>query len=89
MTDIPVCTGVMRAARKKLTLEKYKECVTNIQSLKCVMRTIRGKKHNLFTQEMNKIALSSFDDKRWLFECGVHTAAHGSVLISSSCHKCS
>ena len=89
MTDLPVCKGVMRAARKKLTLEKYKECVTNIQSLKCVVRTIRGKKHNLFTQEMNKIALSSFDDKRWLFECGVHTAAHGSALISSSCHKCS
>ena len=88
LTDMPVCKGVMKAARKKLSFNKYKACVTNIQSLKCTVTNIRAKKHELFTQEMNKIALSTFDDKRWLFECGVHTAAYGSSLISSSCHKC-
>ena len=41
------------------------------------MNTIRSHKHDMYTETVNKIALSREDDKRVIMEDGVHTYAHG------------
>ena len=41
------------------------------------MNVIRSHRHELFTEEINKIALSANDDKRVILEDGIHTLAHG------------
>ena len=41
------------------------------------MKSIRSDHHNVFTFQMNKIALSAFDDKRWILDDGITTLAHG------------
>ena len=41
------------------------------------MNVIRSHLHTIFTETVNKIALSPFDDKRSIREDNIHTFAHG------------
>ena len=43
---------------------------------KCRYRSIRSKRHQLYTIEEHKIGLCGFDDKRWILRDGVTTLAH-------------
>ena len=49
----------------------------NFNKVKADMYTIRSQKHQLYTQKLTKIALSTTDDKRFLLPCGIHTVPHG------------
>jgi len=40
------------------------------------MNVIRSRLHEVFSEEVNKIALSSEDDKRVIMEDGIHTNAY-------------
>ena len=40
------------------------------------MRRIQGKKHKMGAQEINKIPLSCFDNKRFVLNNGIHTLGH-------------
>ena len=46
------------------------------------MNIIRSHKHEIFTETVNKIALSANDDKRVIREDGIHTFAHGHYKIT-------
>ena len=41
------------------------------------MNIIRSYKHGLYTEEVNKVALSAEDHKRVIMEDGIHTLAYG------------
>ena len=41
------------------------------------MNVIRSHLHDVYTEELNKVALSADDDKRVILADGVHTLAHG------------
>ena len=45
------------------------------------MNVIRSYKHNVFTEEVNKVALSADDDKRHILEDGINTLALGHYRI--------
>ena len=40
------------------------------------MKRIQSKKHKIGTYEVHKISLSFFDDKRFVFDDGIHTIAY-------------
>ena len=40
------------------------------------MKRIQAKKHKIGTYEIDKISLSSFDDKRYVLGDGIHTLAY-------------
>ena len=46
------------------------------------MNIIRSHKHEIFTETVNKIALSANDDKRIIREDGIHKFAHGHYKIT-------
>ena len=45
------------------------------------MNTIRSHRHEVYTEEVKKIALCPSDDKRHILEDGVHTLALGHYMI--------
>jgi len=41
------------------------------------MNVIRNQLHDVYTEEVNKVALSAVDDKRVIMVDGIHTKAYG------------
>ena len=72
------CKGVKKAVIKKtITFNDYKDCLFNNKPAMRKMNVIRSHLHTIFTETVNKIALSPFDDKRLIREDNIHTFAHG------------
>ena len=80
--------GVNKNAQKNLTRADYLKCVYEPERVFVDLYNIRSKNQNMHTVKERKIALSSFDDKRLILECGVHTRALGNVKTSQACEKC-
>ena len=78
------CKGVKKPVIKnRIKFNDYKECLfTGKKQLK-KMNIIKSQKHVVYSEEVNKIALSSNDDKRIIFVDGVHTLAHGHRKFST------
>ena len=47
-----------------------------IKKLLDEMKKIQAKKHKIRTYDIDKISLSSFDDKRYVSDDGVHTLTY-------------
>ena len=45
------------------------------------MKTIRSDYHHLGSYELNKVSLSSFDDKRYIRKNGINSYAYGHYKI--------
>ena len=76
--------GVSRAYRKKIPFSEYKKCITNIKSHHVDAYSIQSKGHIIRTMKMNRKCFSSFDDKRYVMPCGIHTVGYGSKFIRQS-----
>lgn len=75
------CKGVKRGYRKTLTFEQYKSCVVNVRQLNLEQSSILSKNHSIYSVSMNRVALTSFDSKRFQ-TCSKHTLAYGSKFIT-------
>ena len=67
--------------KKSIEHEDYKKCLTDRKPQLRKMNVIRSYKHNVFTEEVNKVALSADDDKRHILEHGINTLALGHYRI--------
>ena len=47
------------------------------------MNVIGSHSHEIYTEEINKIALSSDDDKRAIMADGIHTLAYGHTNLKN------
>ena len=72
------CKGVKKSVVKKtITYEDYKNCLMTKQGQLRTMNVIRSHLHDIYTEEINKVALSADDDKRIILNDGMHTLAYG------------
>ncbi|EDO46053.1 predicted protein [Nematostella vectensis] len=72
------CKGVKRAVVKKsIGFDDYKDCLFGKEPQMRMMNVIRSHGHNVYTETVNKRALSHEDDKRIICDDGIHTHAHG------------
>jgi len=72
------CRGVKRSVvSKSIHLEDYKRCLFTGEDELRKMNVIRSRGHELFTEEINKIALSANDDKRIICDDKINTHAIG------------
>lgn len=87
-----VCKGLGRIAiEKRLKFKHYKKCLFSHHDRRYSFSTIRSKKQKVQTMQIKKKAISHFDSKRWLFDCGIHSVPYGSFLIPdfyNECPKC-
>ena len=66
------CKGIKKVVvSKHLSFQDYKDCLERKQNLYKAMNVIRSHKHTLWTEEVNKIALSADDDKRIIKNDGI------------------
>ena len=76
------CKGVKKSVVKKsITHEDYKTCLLTGKEQLRKQNIIRSYKHEVYTEEVNKVALSANDDKRYILEDGINTLALGHYKI--------
>ena len=84
-----VCKGIGKVAIKnRLKFAEYKKCLFEGDEIRHNFTSILSQKQKLFTVIRNKKALSRFDSKRWLFQCGIHSVPFNSILIKKYGNKC-
>ena len=83
------CKGLSKNSTKKLTLEQYKSCIEDKKVITALMHCIRSKNHVLHSVAINKASFNSFDDKRFLLNCGKHSVPYGSIYQRNGfCPEC-
>ena len=76
------CKGVKKqVVENSITHEDYKTCLTTGKEILRKQNILRSYDHEIYTEEVNKIALSAADDKRHILSDGVHTLAWGHYKI--------
>ena len=72
------CKGIKKAVvEKSIRHEDYKTCLTTGKEQLRRQNIIRSYEHELYTEEVNKVALSAADDKRYLLKDSYDTLAWG------------
>ena len=76
------CKGIKKSVVKKSIMhEDYKKCLLTGEEQLRKQNIIRSYKHEVYTEEVNKVALSASDDKRYILEDGIGTLALGHYKI--------
>ena len=79
------CKGVKKqVVESSITHEDYKTCLRTGKEQLRKQNILRSYEHEVFTEEVNKIALSSIDDKRHILSDGIHTLAWGHHKIKNN-----
>ena len=76
------CKGIKKAVvERTIRHEDYKTCLTTGKEQLRKQNIIRSYDHEVYTEEVNKIALSAADDKRYLLKDSFDTLAWGNRRI--------
>ena len=79
---IKKCKGIKKAVVEKcISHEDYKTCLQTGKEQLRRQNIIRSYEHVLYTEEINKVALSAEDDKRYLLKDSFDTLAWGHYKI--------
>ena len=77
------CKGIKKkVVQKSITHDDYKKCLLTGKEQLRKMNIIRSHDHEVYTEEVNKVALCA-DDKRYILEDGIHTMAWGHHKLNS------
>ena len=73
--EVRKCKGIKKNVKKKLDFDDYVQCLFLGKKQMRKMKIIRSEKHDIYSKEVNKIALSNEDDKREVLLGKVKTIA--------------
>jgi hypothetical protein len=83
------CKGLGRLAiQNRLKFKHYRNSLKYGTTKRFDFHTIRSKKQNIATVRMNKLIITHFDAKRWIYSCGIHSAPYGKSKLSIQCPRC-
>ena len=77
--------------KRELMFENYKDCLLNDKVILKLQQRFKSDHHNVYTEEINKIALSSNDDKRLQTSDRIKTCPYGTnafKVVESEMLKC-
>lgn len=76
--------GISKAVVKNtITHQSYKDCIVNSTQMNVEVCSFRTSNHTIYTNKINKIGLSSYDDKRYIQPNGLDTYAYGHFKIQN------
>ena len=74
--DFKKCKGIKKnVVKKSIDFDDYVKCLFSGEKQMRKMKIIRSEKHEIYSKEVNKVALSNQDDKRTILKDSVHTLA--------------
>ena len=74
--EVRKCKGIKKnIVKKKLDFDDYIQCLFTGRKEMRKIKIIRSEKHDIYSKEVNKIALSNEDDKRIILEDKIKTIA--------------
>lgn len=71
--------GIQKRTAREIHFKKYLKCIEESYARRDKVFQITSKAQTISTNLVNKISLSSFDDKRYIFNCGVHSEPYSHV----------
>ena len=74
--------GVQKAVKKTLNHDLFRECLFTRKSVIKTMTQLRSSCHQILVNEVDKIAMSCFDDKRFVLDDGISSLAYGHYRLS-------
>ena len=75
-SEVRKCKGIKKnVIKKKLDFDDYVKCLFSGEKKMRSMKIIRSEKHDIYSKEVNKIALSNEDDKRHVLKDKIYTLA--------------
>ena len=91
-----ICKGLGKVFAARLTMPLFRDCLglsrRDMVSLRCKTYNIRSYSFQVSTIESLKLALSAYDNKRFILNCGIHSLPYGHYKISQYgdyCLECS
>ena len=80
--EIKKCKGIKKqVVKSSISHEDYKTCLLTGKEQLRKQNILRSYSHEVYTEEVNKVALSALDDKRYILSDGIHTLAWGHYKI--------
>ena len=74
--ELKKCKGIKKnVIKKKLDFDDYVKCLFKGEKEMRSMKIIRSENHDIYSKEVNKVALSNQDDKRQVLDDKIHTLA--------------
>ena len=74
--EVRKCKGIKKnVVKKAIEFADYVQCIFFGEKQMRTIKIIRGENHDIYSNEVNKIALSNEDDKRMVIEDKVKTLA--------------
>ena len=78
------CKGITKGYKKNIKFGDFFKCIKSINSHYTNQYHIRSKNHQLQMTKVRKLCYSSFDDKRYVLRCNIHTVPFGSLFCKIS-----
>jgi hypothetical protein len=79
--------GIQKRTARAINFDRYLRCIKNKNIQRDLTFQITSKKQVISTNQVSKISLSSFCDKRFILNCGIHSRPYSSN-VSPFCEKC-
>ena len=74
--ELKKCKGIKKnVVKKSIIFDDYVRCLFSGEKEMRTMKIIRSEKHDIYSKEVNKVALSNRDDKRKVLNDQIHTLA--------------
>lgn len=88
VSSVSKCKGVAKNKRKQIPFSAFVACIENITRTRTAVRSLKITNQTIRLKELKKTCFTSFDDKRYLFSCGIHSTGYGSTLIHQANNYC-
>ena len=69
-------------------MDTYRQCLSNCARITTSFTSIQARKKVVKTLKLKKVALTSFDNKRYIKTCGIHSIPYSSKHKTDLCLKC-
>ena len=76
--------GVRKSVKRTLNHDLFTSIIQSKTKVCRINTKIRSQQHQLVVAQVNKTALSAFDDMRFLLDCGVESLAYGHHSLNQS-----